>query len=110
MNPLLLTLIALFVIYLVIISTPTENMESMPAPIQDNLCTGMSNGTFINPYPRGRCDVGSFKRQECSVGNCPLGTSVTDNEYCYSQCAQTVDATDNKLCMNDCMNMMVACH
>lgn len=70
----------------------------------------LNEGTFINRYPRGGCNRGSFKRSDCEVGTCPLGTTVTDTRYCGIQCAQEPDRKDKRRCEKDCMNMMVNCH
>jgi hypothetical protein len=70
----------------------------------------LNEGTYDNPYPRGRCNRGSFKRHECEVGTCPLGTTVSDTRYCGIQCAQELNRKDRKRCEKHCMNMMVGCH
>lgn len=70
----------------------------------------LNTGTYKNKYPRGRCRRGSFKRSECMVGNCPLGTTVTDDRYCGIQCAQELDKRDRDRCHDYCMGMMEYCH
>lgn len=102
----LLILLLILVCYLsffrgVYNNTTVESEEGM-APIGAN--------TFVNHYPRGRCIKGSFERSACSVGNCPIGTTVTDQRYCGIMCAQEVDAEDRKNCNKECMEMVKNCH
>ena len=70
----------------------------------------LNEGTYVNPYPRGGCNRGSFKRSDCEIGTCPLGTTVTDARYCGIQCAQEPDRKDKRRCEKHCMDMMVDCH
>lgn len=77
------------------------NMESF-APL--------NYGTFYNNYPRGRCNRGSLKRSSCMVGNCPIGSPITDKESCDIYCAQVSDPDSQKSCMVGCLNMMKDCN
>lgn len=64
-------------------------------------------GTYELNYPRGECRTGRFlERTECEIGNCPLGTTVTDKEYCSIQCAQDPDPVEREECFNRCMNSL----
>ncbi|VBB18662.1 hypothetical protein YASMINEVIRUS_1193 [Yasminevirus sp. GU-2018] len=63
-------------------------------------------GTYENNYPRGRCRKGSMKRTSCEIGNCPLGTTVTNERFCGIQCAQDPDPESRQQCYDYCMNMM----
>lgn len=74
----------------------TEHM----APLND------SQTTFKNNYPRGRCNMGSFKRSDCSVGNCPIGSPISNKQFCDIQCAQGVGKKDRKKCYDICMRQM----
>lgn len=65
------------------------------------------HGTYDNNYQRGLCNVGSFKRKPCMVGNCPLGSNITTREYCDIQCSQDPDNYDD--CYGSCENIMENC-
>ena len=67
-------------------------------------------GSFPNNYPRGRCEKGSLKRSPCMVGNCPIGTSITDPEYCAIDCAQISDPITKRVCNEGCLNLMKQCN
>lgn len=49
------------------------------------------NGSFKNTYPRGKCINKSLERRPCMVGNCPIGSNITSDAFCYIQCAQDPD-------------------
>jgi hypothetical protein len=66
----------------------------------------LETGTYENTYPVGKCNSEDFKRTDCMVGNCPTGTAITDEHYCYLQCAQEPDPKLRKDCNNHCMEMM----
>jgi len=66
--------------------------------------------TFENKTPYGRCSQGNMKRTDCEVGNCPLGTTVSDQTFCEIQCAQEPDPKIKAQCYNHCMGMMPNCH
>lgn len=71
----------------------------------------LNTGTYRTGVEYGKCNKGSFKRSACSVGNCPLGTTVTDDRFCGIQCAQEVTEQDRKKCHAHCMKMMRSgCH
>ncbi len=67
-------------------------------------------GTFKNNYPFGRCNTGSVKRSPCMIGNCPIGTNITDKEYCDINCAQISDPEMKQSCTNTCLNLMRKCN
>lgn len=81
-----------------------------PPMVMTERMAPLNEGTYDNPYPRGRCNRGSFKRRACEVGTCPLDTTVTDRRYCEIQCAQESDRKDRRRCEKHCMDMMVGCH
>jgi hypothetical protein len=66
-------------------------------------------GSYDNPYLRGGCAKGSFKRTACSLGNCPLGTTISDKRYCGIMCAQEVEKEDRRKCNDYCMDMVKDC-
>jgi hypothetical protein len=82
--------------------TALETMSSV-----SNRVEGMAPldfGTFHNNYPRGECQTGKFwERKPCEVGNCPLGTTVSDQQFCRIQCAQDPDAEERQECYEFCM-------
>jgi hypothetical protein len=82
-------------------STNDQDLEHM-APID--------YATFKNKTPYGRCSQGNMKRTDCEVGNCPLGTTVSDQTFCEIQCAQEPDPKLKAQCYNHCMDMMPNCH
>ena len=63
-------------------------------------------GTYKNNYKYGGCDVGSFKRTDCMVGNCPIGSPISNDEFCYIQCAQGVGKEDQMECYKHCIDLM----
>ena len=79
-----------------------ENMRST-----SNMVEGMAPlnfGTFIDNYPRGECRTGKFwERKSCEVGNCPLGTTVDNPDFCRIQCAQDPDGDERQKCYEVCM-------
>ena len=79
-----------------------ENMSSV-----SNRVEGMAPldfGTFYNNYPRGECRTGKYwERKPCEVGNCPLGTTVSDQQFCRIQCAQDPDPEERQGCYEFCM-------
>lgn len=81
---------------------PIETMSSV-----SNSSDGMAPldfGTFYNNYPRGQCQTGKFsERKSCEVGNCPLGSTISDQQFCRIQCAQDPDATERQKCLDVCM-------
>ena len=69
----------------------------------------LNYGTYKNNYPRGGCNTGSFKRTDCMVGSCPIGSPVTDEEFCYIQSAQGLDDAEREKYFKKCMVMMKGC-
>jgi hypothetical protein len=98
----LILLLIVVVLFLFSMSNGATQTNEYMAPL--------NFGTYKNNYPRGNCKTGSFERSDCSVGNCPLGTTVTDDRYCNIQCAQELDEKDRKKCHDYCMNMVKDCH
>lgn len=61
-------------------------------------------GTFKDNYPRGECRTGEYwKRKPCEVGNCNLGTTVSDQQFCRIQCAQDPDPLERQDCYDNCI-------
>lgn len=78
-----------------------ENMYD----VSSNNGAPLDFGTFADNYPRGECRTGKFeKRSDCEVGNCNLGTTVTDKQYCVIQCAQDPDPLEREECFNKCID------
>jgi hypothetical protein len=69
----------------------------------------LNHGSFETNLNNGHCNVDLSAPSECSVGNCPLGTTVSDERYCAIQCAQEVNADDRQKCQAQCMEMMKGC-
>jgi hypothetical protein len=71
----------------------------------------LNTGTYDQGVKYGECNKGSFEPTDCSVGNCPMGTTVTDDRYCGIQCAQEVTEEDRRKCQAKCMELMRGgCH
>lgn len=66
----------------------------------------LDTGTYLNNYPRGKCNAGSFNRNTCEVGTCPLQSTISNKEYCVIQCAQDPDERIRNKCFRECMDMM----
>lgn len=99
----IITLLAMCVIYW------WSNTESQQSRSESETTEGMAplnTGTFNSGVQYGRCNKGSFKRTSCSVGNCPIGTTITDDRFCGIQCAQEVTEEDRDRCHARCMDMM----
>lgn len=67
-------------------------------------------GTFKNDYPVGRCVKGSLERSPCMIGNCPIGTNITNSQYCDIDCAQISDPVTKTKCTKKCISMMKKCN
>ena len=78
--------------------------ESMKIFVDDNSAS-LDAGTFENNYPVGECNT-DFKRTDCMVGNCPLKSTIDNNEYCNIQCAQELDPKLRHECVSHCLEMM----
>ena len=78
-----------------------EGMESMT---EEN-CAPLNEATFENNYPVGKCNT-DFKRTDCMVGNCPLKSTIDNDEYCNIQCAQELDPKLRNECVSHCLEMM----
>jgi hypothetical protein len=60
-------------------------------------------------YVYGKCNRGSFAPSDCSVGNCPLDSTISNDEFCRIQCIQDPDQNTRNKCYNQCMTMMEGC-
>jgi len=58
----------------------------------------LETGTYENNYPVGKCNV-----------NCSSGSTITDEHYCYIQCAPDSDSKLRQECTTHCMEMMKNC-
>ena len=105
----IIVLVALFVVYYW-----PKSPENKQQPIVSEETEGMAplnTGTYDQGIKYGECNKGSFEPTDCSVGNCPMGTTVTDDRYCGIQCAQEVTKEDRRKCQAKCMDMMRGgCH
>jgi hypothetical protein len=93
----------------VIIDYIDEHDNQLNQPKQETNIETMaplSFGTYQNNYPRGSCNVGSFARTDCMVGNCPIDSMVTDKTYCKLQCAQDPDQELRADCERYCEEML----
>ena len=70
----------------------------------------LNYGSFETNLNNGQCNIDLSASSECSVGNCPLGTTVSNERYCAIQCAQEVNANDRQKCQAQCMEMMKECN
>jgi hypothetical protein len=100
-NILIILALVLVVCYLFTNTTRAEFYTETMAPL--------NWGAYKNNYPRGKCNPGNDDKTSCSVGNCPLGSTVSNNEYCGIQCAQNSDPVEREKCHAECMNMMLTC-
>lgn len=89
------------------VARPRNNRRREGMESTSNVVEGMAPlnfGTFYNNYPRGECQTGKFlERKPCEVGNCPLGTTVSDQQFCRIQCAQDPDGDERQVCYDVCM-------
>ena len=70
----------------------------------------LNYGTYKNDsYPPGGCNVKSLKRTDCMVGNCPLKSTVTDDQFCHIQSAQGIDRAERDKYFKKCKVMMEGC-
>lgn len=70
-------------------------------------------GTFKNDYKFGHCGGSGaeiLKRSPCMVGNCHIGTNITNKEYCDIHCAQISDRKMKHQCTSGCLNLMKKCN
>jgi hypothetical protein len=98
LKTIIVVLIILFICSLCVDSRVTVGVQEGMAPL--------NYGTYINKYPRGRCDRTRVKNSTCSIGNCPIGTTITNDRYCKIQCAQDPDPAIRDECYDECMDMM----
>ena len=67
----------------------------------------ISSNTFKNTKSTyGSCSQKEPKESACTVGNCPLGSTISDSRYCEIQCALEPDPKIRAGCRKHCMNMM----
>lgn len=80
------------------------NVENFGASVN------LNNGTYENKYPRGECKIGDLtKRSDCEVGNCNLGSMISDNQFCQIDCAQESDERERQECQNICLESLKYC-
>ena len=96
----------LFIVLVYFIKCACSNKvrEGMEALEGENNTT-LNTGTFKNNYPVGKCNT-DFKRTDCMVGNCPLKSTINNDEYCNMQCAQDPDIELRNECTSNCLEMM----
>lgn len=94
----------------------SEHMDPQIKPVQstENKEKHSTNenqfGTFLNNYPQGKCQVANMSHCECTVGNCPIGSFVSNNEYCSIQCAQISNKKMQDECNSSCMTIVAECN
>ena len=85
--------------------TTKEEIEKMSSV--SNAADGGAHlvfGTFTDNYHRVQCRTGRFwERKPCEIGNCPLDTTVSDQQFCQIQCAQDPDPEERQKCYQVCM-------
>ena len=82
--------------------------EGMKILVDDDNSASLNEGTFENNYPVGKCNT-DFERTDCMVGNCPLKSTIDNDEYCNIQCAQELDPKLRNECVSHCLEMMKEC-
>lgn len=83
---------------------PEESEESYENMGRVEHMAPLNFGTFEDNYPRGECRTGEYwKRKPCEVGNCPLSTTVSDQQFCRIQCAQDPDPLERQDCYDNCI-------
>ena len=60
-------------------------------------------------YTYGVCNQGPYESSSCEIGNCPLGTTVTDERYCGIVHAQDSDPMTRTKNTKQCVKMMKHC-
>jgi hypothetical protein len=97
------TILVVMILYVSYNGSTKEGMSAMSgAPL--------NYATFDPRINYGKCNAGVRETDECSVGNCPLGTTVSNDRYCGIQCAQELDKADRQKCHVQCMQMMESCN
>jgi hypothetical protein len=102
-----------YLIFLVLIAIIVffwlNGMTSINIPYITEGMAPLNHGSFKTNLNNGQCNVDLTAPSECSVGNCPLGTTVSNERYCGIQCAQEINAEDRQKCEVQCMEMMKDC-
>ncbi len=94
-------IILVLIIFYVLFSTPPCMKESM-APV--------SFGTYnVNRGDTCYENGNLHQNNKCGVGECPLHSSIEDEDFCYINCAQEPIDDDRRECYQDCLNMMSSC-
>jgi hypothetical protein len=93
-------------IYIIVIIAFIYNYVTERYTLSENMAP-IGYGSFKNDYPYGKCNTGSFERTSCMTGNCPLQSTITNEQYCDIQCAQDPDAKLRKDCTKSCMKQMI---
>lgn len=103
---------ALAVIAVILVVYPVSTLSSDIANVHEHMIplVPLDAGTFPNDYVQGTCKPANMQRCECSVGNCPIGSFVTNNEYCSIHCAQISDKKTQDECNTACMNVVTDCN
>lgn len=67
----------------------------------------LGTGSYKNTISEyGKCNKALSENNKCSVGNCPMESTITNDRFCNIQCAQDPDPEIRKQCMDYCMDMM----
>lgn len=94
--------------------TSLNGLEYIKEPTQSEteMKEGMAPlgwGSYKPDYAYGVCDPGSFERSSCEIGNCPLGTTVSNERYCGIVHAQDSDPKERTENIKRCIDMMKYC-
>lgn len=63
-------------------------------------------GMFANNYGYGKCAHNVTGRSECEVGTCPIGSTISNAEFCNIQCSQDPLQEIRDSCTRECVDMM----
>jgi hypothetical protein len=63
-------------------------------------------GMFANNYGYGKCAHNVTGRSECEVGTCPIGSTISNAEFCNIQCSQDPLQEIQDSCTRECIDMM----
>lgn len=99
-NVLIVLVVAVVAYYFMFMCPKTKLVNEHMSPLNH------PQNNFVNNYPRGRCNMKSYEKSSCSVGNCPLESPISNKQFCDIQCAQGVGREDRDKCYNVCMKQM----
>lgn len=97
------------------ISNPKSNSKTYDYDVENNMDDDIEYmaplywGTYDDVYKYGTCNIGSMERSACEIGSCPLGTTVTNEEYCNITHAQDQDPIDRINNVKKCISMLENC-